>query len=50
LSIGKIRTALYRTARLLGDVNAVRRGKIGKRIVRRLAGKFAGRLLGRFLR
>ncbi len=35
----KIRSLLYWLARLLGDVNAVRKGRVGQRIVRRVAGK-----------
>ena len=34
---------LYKLARLLGDVNAVKKGKVGKRIARRAAGKVTGR-------
>ena len=44
------RSLLYVVARLLGDVNAVRRGRIGQRIVRRLAGRATGRALRRMLR
>lgn len=50
MSIGKTRSFLYWLARLLGDVNAVRRGRIGQRIARRLAGRATGRLLGRLFR
>ena len=45
-----IRSLLYLVARLLGDYNAVRRGRIGQRIVRRVAGKAAGRALRKTLR
>ncbi len=45
-----LRSLLYLVARLLGDVNAVRRGRIGQRIVRRLAGRATGRALRRMLR
>lgn len=34
---------LYRIAKFLGDVNAVKKGKVGKRIARRAAGKMTGR-------
>ena len=44
------RSFLYALARFLGDVNAVRRGKVGQRIMRRVAGKATGRLLGRLPR
>lgn len=45
-----MRSFLYLLARLLGDVNAVRRGTVGKRIMRRGVGKVAGRGLGRIFR
>jgi hypothetical protein len=47
MTIGKIRTILYRSARFLGDVNAVRTGHVGRRIVNRVLGRIAGRILGR---
>ncbi len=50
MTIGKVRTALYKTARILGDVNAVLRGTIKKRIARRLLGRFAGKTIGRIVR
>jgi hypothetical protein len=33
----------YRIARLMGDINAVKRGRVGRRIGRRAAGKVTGR-------
>lgn len=39
------RSFLYFLARLLGDYNAVRRGRVGRRIGRRLAGKATGRAM-----
>jgi len=50
VSINKVRSLLYALARLLGDVNAIQKGKIATRIGRRLAGKITGRLLGRLFR
>lgn len=50
LSINKIRSALYKVAKILGDVNAVKRGKVGKRIGRRVAGKVTGRGLGKLFK
>lgn len=44
------RSFLYLLARLLGDVGAVRRGTVGKRLARRAAGKATGRLFGRLFR
>lgn len=49
-SINKVRSALYKVARILGDVNAVKRGKPGKRVARRLAGRATGRGLGRLFK
>jgi len=34
---------LYFFAKLLGDVNAVKKGKVGKRIARRTVGKATGK-------
>lgn len=45
-----MRSFLYWLARLLGDVNAVKRGKIGRRIGRRAAGKVTGRALRRWFK
>jgi|TARA_Y100000031_G_scaffold128818_1_gene147442 hypothetical protein len=50
MGISKIRGLLYLIARVLGDVNAVRRGTVGKRIARRIAGKASGRLLRRLIK
>jgi hypothetical protein len=45
-----LRSWLYRLARLLGDINAVRRGRVGRSIARRAAGRGAGRILRRIFR
>jgi hypothetical protein len=50
MSINKVRSVLYFLAKLLGDVNAVKKGKVGQRIGRRVAGKVTGRLLGKFFK
>lgn len=50
MSINKVRNILYWIARLLGDVNAVQKGKVGERIGRRLAGKVSGRILGKLFK
>jgi len=50
VSINKVRSLLYALARLLGDVNAIEKGKVGTRIGRRLAGKLTGGLLGKLFR
>ena len=38
-----MRGFLYKLARLLGDINAVKKGRVGKRVGRRAAGKAAGK-------
>lgn len=50
MSINKTRGFLYSLARFLGDVNAVKKGKVGKRILRRAAGKATGRGLWRLFK
>jgi len=45
-----MRSLLYFLARLLGDITAVRKGRIGKRIGRRVAGRVTGKLLGKLFR
>lgn len=50
MSINKTRGLLYWLARLLGDVNAVRRGRVGRRIARRATGKATGRGLGKLFK
>ena len=44
------RSLLYKLARLLGDVNAVRRGRVGRRVARRAAGRATGRGLRRLFK
>lgn len=50
MSINKTRGYLYTLAKLLGDINAVKKGKVGKRIARRAAGKATGRGIGRLFK
>jgi hypothetical protein len=50
MSISRTRGSLYRLARILGDVQAVRKGRVGKRIGRRVVGRYTGRGLGRLFR
>ncbi len=45
-----IRSTLYLVAKLMGDVNAVKKRKVGRRVGRRIAGKATGRGLGRLFR
>ncbi|MEI4790280.1 hypothetical protein WAX46_08150 [Bacillus sp. FJAT-53060] len=44
-NINKIKSALYKLSKILGDVNAVQKGTIGKRIMGRAAGKASGKLM-----
>ena len=50
MSIGSTRGLLYTVARILGDVQAVKKGRVGKRIGRRVVGKVTGRRIGRLFR
>ncbi|WP_186303772.1 hypothetical protein [Bacillus pumilus] len=45
MNTNKIRSFPYKTSKILGDVNAVQKGTIGKRIMRRAAGKASGKLM-----
>lgn len=45
MSINKVRRGLYKTARILSDINAAKKGKVGKCVGRRIAGKQAGKAL-----
>lgn len=44
------RSFLYTLLMLLGDINAIQKGKVGRRIGRRLVGKATGRALGRIFK
>ncbi|MCY8488739.1 hypothetical protein [Bacillus atrophaeus] len=44
MNINKIRSLLYKSARILGDVNASKNGTLGKRVARRAAGKATGKI------
>ena len=44
LTIGKTRSTLYKTAKVLGDVNSLKRGTVGQRITSRIIGKVSGRI------
>lgn len=45
MKINQIRKILYAVARILGDVNAIQKGRIGKRVGRRVAGRATGKVL-----
>lgn len=50
MRFNKARGFLYWLAKAIGDVQAVKSGKVAKRVVRRAAGKATGRLLGKLFR
>jgi hypothetical protein len=45
-----LRSSLYKIARIMGDVNAVKKGRVGNRIARRAAGKATGRTLRKLIK
>lgn len=50
LEAGIMRAILYWLAKLLGDLNAAKRGKVGRRVGRRMAGKITGRGMRKLFR
>jgi len=42
-----LKTALYRIMRLWNDIDAIRKGRIGKRLRNKVVGRVAGRLMKR---
>ena len=50
MSINSTRGIMYKLARILGDVQAVRRGRVGRRVGRRVAGRATGKGLGRLFK
>jgi hypothetical protein len=45
MKINGIRRLLYTAARILGDVNAVKKGRAGRRIGRRIVGRGTGKMM-----
>ena len=43
-TIGKTRSLLYKSGKVLGDINAVKRGAVGTRVTNRLVGKASTRI------
>lgn len=41
---------IYKGLRISNDINAIKKGKIGKRIGRRVVGKIAGRNIGKLFK
>jgi hypothetical protein len=50
MSVNRTRSLLYSLARFLGDYQAVKNGRIAKRLARRAAGRVTGRGLGHLFR
>lgn len=50
MTINKARGVLYAIARVLGDAQAVQRGRVPQRVGRRVVGRLLGRFLGRLFR
>ena len=48
--MSSLRSLLYSLGRLLGDYQAMKKGKVGRRIGRRAAGMVASRGLGKLFR
>lgn len=46
--LSKFRNALYSSAKTLGDVQAVKEGKVITRVKNRIKGKIVGRFLSKF--
>ena len=44
LTIGKTRSVLYKSAKILGDINSIKRSTVGKRVTGRVVGKVSGRV------
>lgn len=49
-NMNSLRSFLYTIARLLGDLNAIQKGTVGKRIARRAVGRVTGRGIGKLFR
>ena len=46
----RLKSRIYKMLRISNDINAVLKGKAGKRIMRRMAGKFTGKGIGRLFK
>ncbi len=47
LTIGKIRRAAYKTGKVLGDVQAVKKNKVARRVKNRIVGKLLGKAVSK---
>lgn len=50
MKINKARGILYFAAKILGDINAIQKGKVGKRVVRRIVGKQTQKGINKFFK
>jgi hypothetical protein len=50
MTINQVRNVLYKSAKYLGDVNAIEKNEIPRRLARRIVGKYASRLMNNIFR
>ena len=50
VKISRVRSLLYWLAKILGDLGAVKKGTVGKRVLRRGAGMATGRFLRKLIK
>lgn len=50
MSINKTRGFLYTLAKILGDIQAIKKGTIGKRVAKRAVGKATGKAMGKLFK
>lgn len=48
--MAKLKSTIYKALRISNDLNAIKRGKVGKRIGRRITGKATGKGIGKLFR
>ena len=48
--MAEIRSLIYTIEKLMGDYNAVKKGKVGRRVGRRVAGKATGKAMGKLFK
>jgi len=46
----RIKSKIYKALRISNDINAIRKGKIGKRIGRRIGGRITGKGMRKFFK
>ena len=46
----RIRSGLYKTAKLMGDASAIKKGNILQRVKNRVLGRITGKILGKISR